>query len=321
MSRPVAVYTDADDVDLSPGSRMLEDAGFEVRMVGSRDPERIATLAADAVALLAGYATIDASLLSRLPAVRMIATQSAGYDMVDVRAAAQRGIWVANIPDGAVEEVAVHALAMALSLLRRLPMLDRQVRTGGWPTAVDERFIRPSTATFGVLGCGRIGQHAAAVAAPLFGTVIGHDPYVPDQQWPETVHRVGLPDLLRRSDVLSLHLPLTDDTVGILDAEALALMRPGAVLVNVSRGRLIDPSALRDALDSGRLAGAALDVLGPEPPSAGEPLLTHPRTLVTPHVAYLSEQSQHDYVTRQAANVIAWWRTGRPNTPVGDGPR
>ncbi|MGH3502620.1 MAG: C-terminal binding protein [Nocardioidaceae bacterium] len=316
MGRPIAAYTDADELDLSAGRRLLEEAGFEVRFIGSRDPEHIATVAADAVALLVGYARIDASLLHRLPTVRVIATLSAGYDMVDVQAAAQRGVWVANIPDGAVEEVAVHALAMGLSLLRRLPMLDRHVRAGGWSTTVDERLIRPSTATFGLLGCGRIGQRTAALASPLFGEIVGYDPYVDEKRWPAMVRKVDLPDLLRSADVLSLHLPLTAETENMVNAEALAMIRPGALLVNVARGRLLDSSAVRAALDSGRLAGAALDVLDHEPPAADDPLRSHPRTLVTPHSAYLSEESQRDYVTRQAANVVSWWRTQRPNNPV-----
>jgi phosphoglycerate dehydrogenase-like enzyme len=318
-SAPLAVYADVVDVDPAPGVRLLEEGGFAVRVLGTGDPARIRREAGDATALLIGYTRVDAELLAGLPRLAIVATQSAGHDTVDLDAARARGIWVSNVPGAATEEVAVHALAMGLSLLRGLPMLDRAVRAGRWDAA-ELPLRRPSTTTLGILGLGRIGRRLAALAAGVHGRVIGHDPLLDASAWPPGIERVELDALLAGSDVLSLHLPLTPATRHVIDAAALARMRPGALLVNVSRGELVDEDALLAALASGRLGAAALDVLAHEPPDPGDPLLGHPRVLVTPHAAYFSDRSAAEYVLEQARNVVAWRRDGRPRDAVA-GPR
>jgi phosphoglycerate dehydrogenase-like enzyme len=313
---PIAVYTDWDGLDVSPGARALEQAGWEVRRLGSVDPAAIAEAAADATALCLGCAELDGALLAKLPRLRIVATLSAGHDMVDVEAAAARGVWVANLPDAASEEVATHAFAMAVALVRHLPFLDRHVRAGGWDPPVADPPRLPGALSFGLLGLGRIGRRTAKLARGVFGAVVAHDPHLPAERWPEGAARVSAPDLTARADVLSLHLPLAPGTPPVADAELLGRMPTGAFLVNVSRGGLVDHRALASALDSGRLAGAALDVLDSEPPPADHPLRDHPRVLLTPHAAFLSERSLVAYPTRQAENVLAWQRTGRPLMPV-----
>ena len=314
IGRPVAVYSDWGEIDMTPGVRMLEDAGWEVRTVGSTDAEAIAAGAADATALCLGYASVGRELLARLERLRIVATLSAGWDMVDVDAAAERGVWVATIPDAAVDEVASHALALALALVRHLPWTDRDVRAGSWVLAVDDPPRVPRALTFAVLGVGRIGRRTAELAGGVFGRVAGHDPYVPADRWPAGVQRLGLDELLAQADVLSLHLPLTRESEQLVDAALIARMRRGASLVNVSRGGLVDHAALLAALDAGQLAGAGLDVLDVEPPPADHPVLHHPRVLITPHAAFLSDRSLDAYPRRQAENVLAWQRTGRPLT-------
>ncbi|WP_338702629.1 C-terminal binding protein [Streptomyces sp. Q6] len=316
MARPLVVITDTEELDPEPGVRLLTEGGCDVRVVGSRDPEAIAAAGRDAVALIVGYARVDAALLDRMPAVRMIATMSAGHDMIDTAEAARRGLWVTNLPHAATEDVAVHALAQVLSLTRRLPQADAVVRSGGWNTELREVPRRPSELTLGLIGMGRIARVLARIAAPLFGTVAACDPYAAD--WPEGVERLDLDTLVERADVLSLHSPSTPRTRGMVNAGLLARMRPGSVLVNVSRGDLVDPDALLAALDSGHLAGAALDVFPVEPPRADDPLRSHPRLLLSPHSAFLSDTSLRAYATAPAHNVLAWLTTGRPHTPVVD---
>ncbi|MGD6740507.1 C-terminal binding protein [Streptomyces sp. BH106] len=316
MPRPVVVITDTEELDPEPGVRLLVDAGWEVRVVGSRDPEAIGAAAHDADALIVGYARVDADLLDRAPEVRMIATMSAGFDMVDVVEVERRGLWLANLPHSATEDVAVHALAQALALTRRLPQADAVVRSGGWNTELNEVPRRASELTLGLVGMGRIARTLARLAAPLFGTVAAHDPRATN--WPEGVERLDLDTLVERADVLSLHVPSTPQTRGMVDADLLARMRPGSVLVNVSRGDLVDPDALLAALDGGHLAGAALDVFPVEPPAPDDRLRSHPRLLLSPHSAFLSDASLRAYVTEPARNVIAWQTTGRPHTPVVD---
>jgi phosphoglycerate dehydrogenase-like enzyme len=221
---------------------------------------------------------------------------------------------VATIPDAAVDEVASHALALALALVRHLPWTDRDVRAGSWVLAVDDPPRVPRALTFAVLGVGRIGRRAAELAGGVFGRVAGHDPYVPAGRWPAGVERLELDELLAQADVLSLHLPLTPESQGLVDAALIARMPRGASLVNVSRGGLVDHAALLAALDAGQLAGAGLDVLDVEPPPADHPVLHHPRVLITPHAAFLSDRSLDAYPRRQAENVLAWQRTGRPLT-------
>jgi phosphoglycerate dehydrogenase-like enzyme len=309
---PLAVYTDVVGVDPEPGIALLEEAGFAVRVLATDDPERIAGEAADAVALLiGGYTPVTAELLGALPRLRIVATMSVGFDMVALDAARARGIWVSNVPGAATEEVAVHAFAMGLALLRGLPFLDRAVRDGRWDD-VQEPLLRPSAATLGILGLGRIGRRLGLLGQGVYGRVIGHDPVVEAADWPAGVERVERVALLAAADVVSLHMPLTPATHHAIDAAALARMRPGAFLVNVSRGALVEPCALVAALDDGRLGGAALDVLEREPPASDDPLVRHVRTLVTPHAAYYSGDAARAYVVDQARNVAAWRRDGRP---------
>ncbi|HEY8482501.1 MAG TPA: C-terminal binding protein [Spirillospora sp.] len=312
---PVAVYTDVVDTDPAPGVEVLEEAGFTVRFARSAAPADIVDAAADAEALLLGYARVDGALLDALPEVRIVATQSAGYDMVDLDACRERGVWVSNVPGAATEEVASHALAMTLALLRGLHLLDRDVRAGVWDGTRHE-LRRLSEVTVGVVGLGRIGRRYAGFVRPLVGRVLGHDPAVSAVPG---VELTDLDDLLARSDVVSLHLPLSDATRGLLDARRLGLMREGAALVNVSRAGLVDHRALLRLLDEGRLSGAALDVLPREPPEPDDPLVGHPRVLVTPHAAYLSAASSVDYVLEQARNVAQWRARGRPVSVVVEG--
>lgn len=318
MTRPLVVFTDPEELDIGPGVRLLADAGFDTRVVASRDPEAIAHAARDAVALIVGYAQVDAALLDRLPGLRMLATMSAGFDMIDTAEARRRGLWVSNLPHAATEDVAVHALASALSLVRALPQADATVRGGGWSTEFAEVPRRAGELTLGLLGFGRIARVLARIAAPVFGRVAAYDPHADEAGWPPGVERLGLDELVATSDVLSLHTPLTERTRGMVDAELLGRMRPGGYLVNVARGELVDAAALLAALDGGRLRGAALDVFPVEPPPLDDPLRSHPRIQLSPHSAYLSDTSLRAYVCAPAENVIAWHRTGRPLTPVVD---
>ena len=312
MNRPVAVYTDIIEIDPRPGVELLEGAGFEVRILGSSDAEDIARVAADADALLIGYSPLNRALLERLKRLRIIATQSAGIDTVDIEAATERGIWVANVPAAATEEVATHAFAMTLSLLRGLPFLDRSVRAGAWD-GTGESLRRLSDVTVGVIGLGRIGSRFAELLDPVVGRVVGFDPFAAGSGG---VEKMSLDEVLEVSDVVSLHVPLTDETISLLDGSRLGQLPKGAFVVNVSRGGLIDHGALLDLIDAGHLGGAALDVLPNEPPTSGDRVVGHPRVLITPHAAYLSDRAARDYVLHQARNVIGWHRDGAPECAV-----
>ena len=224
----------------------------------------------------------------------MVAAASAGYDHLDVAALATAGVTVAHAPGYCDVEVADHAIAMTVALLRNLHVGDRYVRDGGWSSrAVGAKRITGSV--LGIVGLGRTGTLVAQRAVALGLRVIAWAPRTPAARARElgVTPVATLPELLAASDVVSLHVPLTPDTKNLIDADALAFMRPDAALVNCGRGGLVDLGALRAALESGRLAGAALDVLDTEPPPPDHIAFTLPRTIITPHQAWLSPQSEY----------------------------
>jgi phosphoglycerate dehydrogenase-like enzyme len=313
-----ALYTDPEGADLRESTRLLQAAGFRVVIADLHSEEEVIARLSDSQpeALLVTYVPVTERVLASAPSVRLVSCASVGFDCVDLEAAELRGIWVSNVPDAATEEVADHALALSLALSRHLPFYDREVRGGGWSYEATGVPKRLSDLTLGVVGMGRIGRRLTGLAHGIFGRVIAHDPFAESAGWPDGVERTELVACLRESDVVSLHLPLTATTERIIAAATIGDMRDGAYLVNVSRGGLIDEGALLSALDSGKLSGAALDVTCTEPPSASDPLRRHPRILVTPHAAFYSSRAMSRYILRQAENVVAWSRNGRPNTPV-----
>jgi D-3-phosphoglycerate dehydrogenase len=223
------------------------------------------------------------------------------------------------VPDYGRDEVADHTLALALSLLRGVVVLDRSVRDGRWDLEASRPLRRLSALTWGVVGCGAIGRAVAGRAAGLGMRVVGYDlPQVPSEP---PIERVGLKELLEVADLVSLHAALTAESRHLIGPEALGRMRPTAYLVNTARGGLVDAAALLAALDAGELAGAALDVLEGEPPDdLGWRLARHPRVVATPHAAWYSEEAFHTLkseVAREALRVLAGESPRSPvNTPA-----
>ncbi|HLJ54721.1 MAG TPA: C-terminal binding protein [Chthonomonadaceae bacterium] len=245
----------------------------------------------EAEVLMVAFFKVTADVIARLKRCRTIIRMGVGFDNIDVEAATGRGITVCNVPDFCTAEVADHALSMSLSLARALPYLDRCVRDGIWKAAQLRQIPAFSAMRFGVLGCGRIGRIAIERARAFGFELLACDPYIADGELPAGVRPVSLTDLLEQSDILSLHVPLTRETERLLNAERLARMKATAILVNTSRGPVIDLDALVDALQSGRLAAAGLDVVEPEPLPLDHPLLALPNVLLSPHYAWHSEES------------------------------
>jgi D-3-phosphoglycerate dehydrogenase / 2-oxoglutarate reductase len=313
------LVTDAEYASLDIEAGVLEAAGHELRVARCTTPQDVVAAARDADALLVQYAPITAEVFEALPRLRLVSRYGVGVDVVDQEAARARGVWVCNVPDYGTAEVALHATAMLLALLRNLGGHDREVRAQRWSYQLGGRLRRPSGLTLGVLGLGRIGRMTAERAGPWFGGCVGYDPHLPDSAWPTGVERVDLDEVFARSDAVTLHLPLTAETHGLVGEERLGKMPEGAYLVNTARGGLVDLDALVRALDEGRLAGVALDVLPQEPPEWGHPLLTHPRVLLTPHVGWYSEEAEAELRRKAAQNVVDWASTGRPTYPVVEG--
>lgn len=323
-ARPIAVYTEIDDTDLSGGIALLEQAGFDVRNLGTRDSEAIVAGAQGAEALLVGYAEISRDMLERLPDLKVIALMSMGFDNIDLEAATEHGVWVTNVPGAATEEVATHALALILHSVRQFGFYTTTsvADADTWNSRAAVAPWRLSEQTLGILGLGKIGRKLAEYAKPLFGRIVGYDPLLPDtddvhEQLAELgVERMSLEEVRAVSNVLSLHMPLTPETEKIVDAAFIEQMPERALIVNVSRGALLDSQAVADAVRSGRLSGAALDVLAVEPPPADEPLLDVDGIVITPHVAYFSERTDAEYVRIQAQNAVSRRERGAPDSPL-----
>lgn len=284
--------------DLSPFAQRFSGAGHTVVSTKDLSLDQIYDLARDVEAIVALGSPVDAQLMTAASRLRAIQTLSVGYDVVDVAAATERGIPVSNCPEYCTEEVAEHALGLALHLLRRNQESIPYAQTGGWGFSTF-RPIRPFTEQrFGVLGLGRIGRQFAARVLALGATVAAYDPYIPASVFEElgVVRVASFEELATDCDVVSVHAPLTEETHHIVNASILQLMKPTAVLINTARGPLVDQQALTAALDRSQIAAAGIDVLEQEPPSAEEPLLHHPRAVVTPHIAWYSERS---YVRNQ----------------------
>ncbi|MGI8781988.1 MAG: C-terminal binding protein [Solirubrobacteraceae bacterium] len=284
------VIVDATYPDDSIERAAAGELGVAVRRALVDAPGAIPAAVGDAEGLLVHVMAIDAAVLEACPALRVLGRYGVGVDSIDVDAATARGIAVVNVPDYGTEEVASHAAALVLTVARRVPEADRLVRAGRWDDWAELRPIAPlADCTLGLVGIGRIGSELVRQIGPLFGSVLAVDPS--PATMPDGVERVELEALLGRSDIVSLHLPLTADTRHVIDAAALASMRPHAALVNVSRGGLVDQAALAAALELGRPRFAALDVLDEEPPPATEPLLRSDRVLLTNHIAWYSERA------------------------------
>jgi D-3-phosphoglycerate dehydrogenase / 2-oxoglutarate reductase len=315
-----ALVTDWEYEDLEIERSGLEAGGLELADAQARTPQEVVDAAREsgARALLVQYAPITAEVLHGIPDLGLVARYGVGVDNVDLEAAREAGVWICNVTGYGDEEVATHASSLALAAVRGLAFHDRNVRRGVWDYKRARPTRRTSEQTLGILGLGRIGRKAASLLGPFFGRLLGADPYLPDEHWPEGVDRVEVDELFERADVISLHLPLTEETRHLVDATSLGRMRDGAILVNTSRGGLVDEAALVRALDEGPLAAAALDVMETEPAPDDHPLRSHPRALVTPHAAWYSAESEVILRRGAVANVVAWANGEVPTHVVVD---
>jgi D-3-phosphoglycerate dehydrogenase / 2-oxoglutarate reductase len=297
---------------------VLAEAGATLTVASGSRGEVLA-LASTADALLTTYFPLGPDDLQRLTRCRVIARYGIGVDNIDLAAAAAMGITVTNVPDYCIEEVAAHTVALLLAVQRRLPDGHQQVLSGHWGAGALRPLrpmLRPSETTVGLIGFGRIARRVARVLRAMDMTVLAHDPFIGADTG--DVETVPLTELLTRSDAVSLHCPLTPQTRGLIGADALRLMKPGAVLVNTSRGALVHLGSVTSALRDGRLRAAALDVLEQEPP---EPALIAdvPGLLVTPHVAYYSEASLRESQRKAATQVVKCLTGQPPDYPVAAG--
>lgn len=310
------LITDYDFPDVELERSLYRDAGIEVVTAQCRTEDEVIEASAGCEGLLVQYAPVNAKVFAARPEIRIVSRYGAGYDTIDTGDAERHGVWVTNSPDYGVGEVATHALAMTLTLLRHLPFYDRDVKAGRWHYTSAGVMRRVGDMTLGILGLGRIGKRMAHIGRNSFRRVVACDPYVIDGDFPAYVERVTESELFAQADAISLHVPLTQETQGMVNARLLNLMKPGSVLVNTARGAVVNVDDLLAALDANRLDAAALDVLPVEPPQTDAPIVQHPRILLTPHAAFYSDVAGETLRRKAAQNLVEWSRNGRPSYPV-----
>ena len=282
-------------------------------------PGEVLTRACDTEIVMTNKTVLSAGLIESLPKLRYIGVLATGYNVVDIAATRVRGITVTNVPGYGTQSVAQHAMALLLELANHAGLHARQVAQGRWSKSQDFCYwdlpLRELDGlTMGIVGYGTIGRSVAGLARAFGMKVLATSRRQPE---PESgVRWVSLEELLGSSDVVSLHCPLNDGTRNLINARTLALMKPGAFLINTSRGPLIDEPALAAALRAGQLAGAALDVLSAEPPPPDHPLLSAPGCLITPHQAWASSAARARLLAIAGENLRAFLE-GNPVHVVG----
>jgi D-3-phosphoglycerate dehydrogenase / 2-oxoglutarate reductase len=320
MSRVLIAVTDSPFPSLDPAVAALKRLDPQLRMAKSASAEDILAVAHDADAVLVTYAKLPGELLEEFTRCKVIGRFGLGVDNIDIPAAARLGIAVTYVPDYCLHEVSDHAMALLLALARKIPFSNRLVQSGRWEVPPIVPLRRLEGQVLGLIGFGNIPR-AIAPKAKAFGLrVMSYDPYVSATAMKALgVEATSFEDLLGRSDFVSIHAPLLPATRSLMNAAAFARMKKGAFVVNTARGPLIDEPALVAALDSGHLAGAALDVVAVEPLAADSPLLGRDNVILTPHTAFYSVEALEELQTKCASDVARVLSGETPVYPVKTG--
>ena len=330
MSELLVVFTEREAGPVCGlNEELIRQNGGTTRYGRATDEANRIRLAENADVVVVGGARLTREFFAALPHLKGVVRLGIGVDNIDLNAATELGIVIANVPEFCSDEVAEHALGLMLAVIRKIVLADRKSRCGEWATAMDA-VLRPmrrlSGQTLGLVGLGKIGRSLAAKARGLGLHVIGYDPYIA----PKAAKAAGIPtlsleELLPQTDILSLHVPGTSETRNMINASTLALLKPGAILINVARGGVVEESALAAALASGRLAGAGLDVLQQEPLRLPHPLTQFDNVVITCHYASLSEESYATMRKQVSEKTVQILRGEIPNDLVNvrvkDSPR
>ncbi len=282
----------------------------EVKVWPRTPPEQVVARGRDADVLVVNKVVLGEAELARLPRLRLICVSATGTNNIDHEAAGRRGIPVKNVVGYSTPSVAQHVFALLLALTNRVAEHNARVQEGAWSRSPDWCFTVaaiPELAgkRMGLVGLGAIGSKVAAIARAFGMEVVAYRKH-PERGAPEGVRLAALDEVFRESDVVSLHVPLTDETRHLVNADRLRLMKPAAFLINTGRGPLVDEAALAAALRAGRLAGAGLDVLTEEPPRHGSPLIGLPNCIITPHMAWATREARRRLIEGVARNIAEW---------------
>lgn len=303
--------------DLGIEHEVLEPLGAEIVLAPSTDEDTLVGLAEEVDGMLVCFAPLTGRVVDAAAAggCRVIARYGIGYDNVPVDVATRHGIVVTNVPDYCLDEVADHAMAMLLASARGIVPATREVAADGW--AIDHAHVhRIAGRRLALIGLGGIGRRVATRAQAFGLDVVGFDPFLDPFDVPGVTQAATLQEAIAHADFVSLHVPATAENHHLINAETIGAMEAAPLLINTSRGGLVDIDAVLDGLDSGSLSGAALDVTEPEPLPVGHPLRNHPRAIITPHMAFHSVEATEELQRRTATEVLRVLSGERPDRPV-----
>lgn len=305
------VIADHDHETFDLEKKLLEKVGADLVVAQCRSEEELISVAHDAVGIIYYFAPLTRNVIGNLKRCKIIVRRAIGTDNMELEAATRKKIYYCNVPDYCIEEVSDHALSMILCCQRRLVALHRSVIEGQWDYQAGGVITRMSGKTIGYLGFGRIGKCLSKKLQGLELFHIAYDPYA-SKATSGNVKFVDLPELLERSDFISLHLPLTDETESFLGEEEFKKMRHGSYIINTSRGGIIDEKALYTALSEGWIAGAALDVLKEEKPNVNNPLYKLRNVIITPHSGFYSREAMEELRRNAVLEIIRVLEGKRP---------
>jgi D-3-phosphoglycerate dehydrogenase / 2-oxoglutarate reductase len=308
------VITDCDHPSIEFEKKILSQIDLELNLEDCKTEDDVIAVASDADGILNQYAPITKKVIQSLTQCKIISRYGVGVDNVDVKAATEHNIIVANVPDYCVDEVSTHAMSLILACARGLTILDRKIREQKWDFTVVKPLFRTEDQTVGLFGLGRIASSVAKKASGFGFKVIAYDPYVSKAEG--NIELVNLDYLLKSADFLSIHAPLTKETRHSFGENELRKMKKSAFLVNTSRGPLINENALYRALKEKWIAGAALDVMEKEPPDWHNPLLSFENIIITPHISFYSEESYKELKIKVADSVVAVLKGNLPRSAV-----
>jgi len=319
------VITDSEWPDGKLEQEILEKIGASVKHFQTYDTQGLKEITRAADGILVDYGNINEEVITNLTRARLIVSCGVGYDNIDVNAATQKGVLVCNVPDFMTFEVADHTIALVLAMIRKITWADQLVRTGDWSKhgTLAWRELQPlghmDDMTAGIVGFGRIGRQVAERLHSFHMKIVASDPYVPKQiAAKQHVELLDLKTLLKKSDVVCLNTLLSKETYHLIGEKELRSMKPTAIIVNTSRGRVIDQTALVQALRRRTIAGAALDVLESEPPSNNDEILTLQNVIFTPHIGGVSERSSinlRKFAAEEIRRVLSGQQPKHPVNP------
>ena len=303
------------------GSQKIEhgilDAIADVQLYQCKNVEDILSDIADVDGLLVEYAQVTRKVIESCKNLKVISRYGIGYDSVDVEAATDNGIVVCNVPDYCYDEVVIHTVALILSLVRKVVFLDKAVKTQAWDLSLQKPLYALGDMTLGLVAFGNIARGVAEKMRPFGVKIISSDPYAPDELFGRFgVEKVQFDELLERADIVSIHSALTKETFHLFGSEQFRKMKKSAVLINTSRGSLVDELALYEALAVGDISAAAIDVAEQEPIARDNPLLALDNIIITPHASFYSERSIIQLQQRAATAVLDVLSGRKPRNPV-----